>query len=113
MTERPENRLKFAARRVRGKESLIIATNLEPPRNALHLYRRRWGIECLFSDAKTRGFNIEDTHTTDSAKLLTLLGIVTLAVTWAHRCATRVMGRKPIRRKNAQKAREVLVPNRV
>ena len=99
MTERPENRLKFAAKRIRGKESLIIATNMEHPRSALRLYRRRWGIECFFSDTKTRGFNIEDIHITDSAKLLTLLGIVTLAVTWAHRCATRVMGRKPIRRK--------------
>ena len=99
MAEKPENRLKFAAKRIRGKESLIIATNMEHPRSALRLYRRRWAIECLFSDAKTRGFNIEDTHITDSAKLSTLLGIVTLAVTWAHRCATRVMGRKPIRRK--------------
>ncbi|MCY4139962.1 MAG: hypothetical protein OXF56_17060, partial [Rhodobacteraceae bacterium] len=53
-------------------------------------------IECLFSDAKTRGFNIEDTQITDSAKLSTLLGIVTLVVTWAHRRATRVMGRKPV-----------------
>ena len=42
---------------------------------------------------------VQNTHVTDPAKLLTLLGIVTLAVTWAHRCATRVMGPKPIRRK--------------
>ena len=69
MAERPENRLKFAAKRIRGKESLIIATNMDHPRSALRLYRRRWAIECLFSDAKTRGFNIEDTHITDSAKL--------------------------------------------
>ena len=31
MTERPENRLKFAAKRIRGKESLIIATNIGAP----------------------------------------------------------------------------------
>ncbi len=55
---------------------------MERPRSALRLYRRRWGIECFFSDAKTRGFNIENTHITDPANLATLLGVVTLAVTW-------------------------------
>ena len=45
---------------------------MEHPRNALHLYRRRWGIECLFSDAKTRGFNIvcKIPHVTDSGQTL-------------------------------------------
>ena len=95
----PGNRVKFAAKRIRGKDNLIIATNMEHPRSALRVYRRRWGIECLFSDAKPRGFNIENTHTTDPAKLTTLLGIVNPAVTSAHRCGTRVMGRKPTRRK--------------
>ena len=99
MAGEPENRLKFAAKRIRGNESLIIATNLENPRRALRLYRRRRGIECLFPDARTRGLNIEDTHITDPANLATLPGIVALDVTWAHRCATRVMGRKPICRK--------------
>ncbi len=50
--------------------------------------------------------HIEDTHINDSAKLVTLPGIVTLAVTWAHRCATRVMGRKPIRRKTHKRLKK-------
>ena len=65
----------------------------------LNLYRKRWGIECMFADAKTRGLNIEDTHITDPDKLSNLLVLVALAVTWAYRCATRVMGRRDIRRK--------------
>ncbi|MEP3332215.1 hypothetical protein [Sedimentitalea sp.] len=42
---------------------------------------------------------VEDTHITDPEKLGTLLVVIALAVTWAYRCATRIMGRKNIRRK--------------
>jgi hypothetical protein len=55
-------------------------------------------VECMFADAKTRGFNIEDTHITEPDKLATLLLLVALAVTWAYLCATRVMGRGAIPR---------------
>lgn len=95
----PEGKLQFAAKRIRNGELLIVATNLDDGPRSLNLYRRRWDVECLFADAKTRGFNIEDTHITDPAKLGTLLVIIALAVTWAYRCATRIMGRKDIRRK--------------
>jgi hypothetical protein len=96
----PENRLRFVAKPIRGSELLIVATTLNEGLRGLDLYRCRWGIECLFADAKTRGFNIEDTHITDPDKLATLLAVVTLAVTWAYRCATTAMGRKAIRRKS-------------
>ncbi|WP_171181044.1 IS4 family transposase [Ruegeria sp. HKCCD8929] len=94
-----ERKLRFAAKRIRSGELLIVATNLDDGSRGLNLYRQRWGVECLFADAKTRGFNIEDTHITDPEKLGTLLVVIALAVTWAYRCATRVMGRKGIRRK--------------
>ena len=91
--------LRFAAKCIRGGETLIVAANIPEPTNPLNLYRRRWSIECLFADAKSRGLNLEDTHITDCEKLSTLLVVVTLALTWAYRCATRVRGRAPIRRK--------------
>ena len=94
-----ENRLRCAAKRIKGGELLIVATNMDDAERGLNLSRKRWGIECMFADAKTRGFNIEDTHMTDPDKLATLLVLVALAVTWAYRCATRVMGRGAIRRK--------------
>jgi hypothetical protein len=53
----------------------------------------------MFADVKTRGLNIEDTQITDPDKLATLLVLGALAVTWAYRCATRVMGRGTIRKK--------------
>ena len=99
MQTTPANRLRFAAKRIRDGELLIVATNLDDGGRGLNLYRKRWAIECLFADAKTRGLNIEDTHITDTGKLATLLVIVALAVTWAYRCATRAMGRKAIARK--------------
>ena len=99
MEATPANRLRIKARRIRGGELLIVATSLDDAGRGLNLYRRRWGIECMFADAKTRGLNIEDTHITDPDKLATLLVVIALAVTWAYRCATRVMGRMAISRK--------------
>lgn len=95
-TQRP---LRIAARRLATNEALIIASNLPDAPRILSYYRRRWGIECLFGDAKTRGLNLEDTRITDPKKLDTLLVIVALAMLWAYRCATRHMGVKAIPRK--------------
>jgi hypothetical protein len=50
------------------------------PRRALRDYRRRWTIETLFGNLKTKGFNMEDTHITDRTKLSTLLAVLALAV---------------------------------
>lgn len=99
MNTSPGNRLRCAAKRIKGAELLIIATNLDEAGHALSLYRKRWGIECMFADAKTRGLNLEDTHITDPTKLATLLVLIALAVTWACRSATRILGRGTIRRK--------------
>ena len=99
MEPTPKNQLHVSARRIRKEELLIVATNLENTRHGFNLYRRRWGVECLFADAKTRGLNIEDTHITHPDKLATLLVVVALAVTWAYQCATKTMGRRTIRRK--------------
>lgn len=99
MEASPDDRLRIAAKRIKGGELLIVVTNLDDAGRGLNLYRRRWGIECMFADTKTRGLNIEDTHITDPKKLATLLVVIALAVTWAYRCATRVMGRKAIPKK--------------
>ena len=99
MAHTPGNLLHFAGKQIKDGELLLVATNISEPKRALNLYRKRWGIECLFADAKTRGFNIEDTHITDPAKLITLLAVIALAMTWANRCASQIMGGKGIRRK--------------
>ena len=91
--------VQIAAKRLADDQWLIVATNRQEAKQALNLYRRRWGIECLFADAKTRGLNLEDTRLRHADKLDTLLILVTLAMTWAYRCATRKMTMKAIARK--------------
>ena len=62
MENTPETRLNFAAKQLKTGEWLIIATNQPDPKVALRDYKKRWAIECLFGDAKPRGFNLEDKH---------------------------------------------------
>ncbi len=88
--------LSFAAKRLGDGELLIVASN-RPGKKALNAYRRRWQIEGLFGDSKTRGLNMEDTRLTQPVKLNTLLVIITLAMAWAYACATAIKGTKSIK----------------
>ena len=90
--------LNFAARRLDDGALLIVASNT-PARAALAAYRKRWAIECLFGDTKTRGLNLEDTRLVTPRKLDLLLGLVALAVAWAAKAAAILVGRKAPARK--------------
>jgi Transposase DDE domain len=94
-----KHRLRYAAKQLADDDWLIIITNRKDAARALNDYRKRWAIECLFGDAKTRGLNLEDTHMRSPQKLSCLLVIVTLSIAWAYRCATKTMGMKAIPRK--------------
>ncbi|WP_413205721.1 transposase [Rhodospirillum sp. A1_3_36] len=85
--------LHFSAKRIRGSEGIIIIASTEPGLGPLKLYRKRWAIECLFGDTKTRGLNLEDTRLTISSRLSLLMAIVTLAIAWACRTASDIMVR--------------------
>ena len=89
--------LTFAAKRLKG-EWLIVVTN-RPARTALDAYRKRWAIECLFGDAKTRGLNLEDTRLTCPRKLDLLMAIVALVLAWAGRAASTLLGNRAPARK--------------
>lgn len=91
--------IQLAAKRLKSGAWLLVMTNTSAPRRALQAYRRRWGIECLFGDAKTRGLNLEDTHLTDPAKIDTLTAVLSLATAWIYNSATATMGMKAIPRK--------------
>lgn len=80
----------ITAKCLAGGEWLIVAANRDG-RAPFLAYRNRWRIECLFSDAKTRGLNIEDTRLTDPRKLGLLMGLVALALAWAGRMATDLL----------------------
>jgi hypothetical protein len=96
--DRSRHRLSFAAKPLGDGEWLVVATNGKH-RAALEAYRKRWAIECLFGDTKTRGLNIEDTRLKDPAKLDLLMGLVTLAIAWAARTAKSHLGTKWPKRK--------------
>jgi len=75
--------LNFSARRIKDGELLIVASNVSA-HNALNIYRKRWAIECLFGDVKTRGLNLEDTRLLIAKKLSLLFALVALAIAWAR-----------------------------
>lgn len=83
--------LHFAAVVPKGREAVIVATNREG-HDALKTYRKRWAIESLFGNTKTRGLNFEDTRLTDPRKLDLLTAIIALAVAWAARAARTILG---------------------
>ena len=89
--------LYFVGKKLKG-ELLIIVTNCENPKYALQIYRKRWQIECLFGDTKTRGMNFEDTHITDHRKLNILLSVITLALIWSHACSRTIYNPKAIKK---------------
>lgn len=97
--DRGHHRLSFTAKPLQGGEWLILATNAKP-RFALNAYAKRWAIECLFGDTKTRGLNIEDTRITDPRKLDLLMGLVALAIAWAARAARDLLGTRWPKRKS-------------
>ena len=64
-------------------EPWIIAMNDPPNRATVRDYACRWGIEPLFSDLKSRGFQIQDTQLQAADRLDRLLLIMALAL---HGC---------------------------
>lgn len=91
--------LHFAAKVPKSGEAVIVATN-RPDHDALLTYRKRWAIEQLFGNAKTRGLNFEDTRLTHPAKLHLLTAILGLAIAWAVRAARTRLGHKAPPRKS-------------
>ena len=73
----------FSGCRIQGKntrdEFLYLVSNRFHGKQALMLYRQRWGIEQVFSHFKTRGFDLETTHMKDPEKIEKLFAVLTLA----------------------------------
>ena len=71
-------------------------------------YAQRWGIETLFGIFKSRGFNLEDTHLTDSERLSRLFALLTIALCWAYRTGQWLSQIKPISvKKHGRKAKSI------
>lgn len=64
-------------------EPWIIAMKGDPNYYKTMDYGLRWGIESMFSDFKTRGFGLEDTHLEHGDRLSRLMLVLSLALHWA------------------------------
>jgi hypothetical protein len=88
----------------RRDSHLYVISNRFHGREALALYRMRWGIEQLFSHLKKRGFDLEITHMTNAAKLEKLFAVVSLAFlfSFAWGCQLRKIRKStaPMKRKS-------------
>ncbi len=61
----------------------IIALSEAPTVHRAFDYGLRWGIEAMFSDFKTRGFGLEDSHIRRPERLSRLILVMALALFWA------------------------------
>ena len=75
-------KLYLTALRLETGELLAVASadDFEEP---IELYGKRWEIETLFQSLKGRGFNFEDTHITDMARINRIVAVLSLAFVWA------------------------------
>jgi hypothetical protein len=63
----------------------IFLTTLPDAKKAVHLYAKRWKIECLFRHLKTNGYNMEDLNLKDSGKNLLMFAVLAAAYILAIR----------------------------
>jgi hypothetical protein len=65
------------------EEAWIIAMSKKPDFYKALDYGMRWSIEPMFSDFKTRGFGLEDTHLHYPDRLEKLILVMAIAMMWA------------------------------
>ena len=64
------------------KNPLYLVTNIETGGEAYHWYRKRFKIETLFSDLKSRGFNVHKSGLRNPERVCRLLIAAALAYLW-------------------------------
>ena len=60
-------------------ELVVVIASMEVPGDLLNTYRLRWLIELFFKSIKSQGFNIENTHMTDPARIKLLFALISYA----------------------------------
>lgn len=71
--------LSFQATISADNKLVLVASNDVGCQHLLQLYSKRWGIECLFGNLKSKGFNFEDTRITDKKRIGNLTKLLVLA----------------------------------
>lgn len=73
---------KRAYRGKRQQDPWYLLTSLPHLSQTLERYQARWGIEMMFKDCKTGGYNLEQTQV-NQARFLALFTLVVMAYSWA------------------------------
>ncbi len=76
------------------EEPVYLVTTLELAEEACHWYRRRYRIETLFSDQKSRGFHIHQSHLAHPERIARLLVATGLAYLWMIYLGVNVIQRR-------------------
>lgn len=84
----------------KGVPELQVIMSFNKPDEADTLYKERWQIETVFKALKTSGYNIEDTHLTDTERISKLLALILIAFVWAYKVGIYLNTLKPIKIKN-------------
>lgn len=74
--------LAVAVWRAGAREPLYLVSNLDLASEAVFWYRKRFRIETFFSDQKSRGFHLHQSHLSDPRRLARLMTACCLAYWW-------------------------------
>ena len=85
---------------IRLKDEFLIVASQAQGQSALDAYKKRWGIEVLFANLKSRGFDLEETHLVHEQRIEKLIALLTIALTWAHIVGEWIALTKPLKIKN-------------
>ncbi|XWK88672.1 MAG: IS4 family transposase [Phormidium sp.] len=77
------------------KEPWYLLTNLPDLKSAIRVYRQGYGIEAMFKDCKTGGYNLEASQASPN-RLISLILLIALAMTsaWLQGKRTKLQGQQ-------------------
>ncbi|MDP8936050.1 MAG: IS4 family transposase [Cyanobacteriota bacterium] len=78
------------------KNPWYLLTNLGDLETAVKAYKQRWGIEAMFKDCKTGGYNLEDSQASqDKLVRLVLLIAIRMTTAWLQGEKTSILRKSP------------------
>jgi len=93
-------------------EPWIIAMDSRPTRGRVLDYGMRWGIEPMFSDFKSRGFGIAQTHLRHADRIERLILVLAVALFWAVSTGTAMAEKTSGQRQKNSAKFNILVQSR-
>ena len=82
---------------IKLKDQYLILASNQQAQAPLETYKKRWGIEVLFANLKSRGFDLEATHLVHQERIEKLIALLAIACTWAHLIGEWIALTKPVK----------------